>query len=217
MSLFVVIPAHNEEEKIGEVLERIKEHSNNIIVVDDGSKDNTYEIASSRNVTVLKHEINLGKGAAIKTGCDYAISKGANQLILIDADGQHDPQEIPKFEQALTQYQIIFGKRITPTSMPKILLLGNRLLSSTIKFLYNIKVDDSQCGYRALTVQAYRKTRWSAQDYFMETEMIIKAGKHKLSHTQIPIETIYSDKYKGTTITDGFKIMAKLLGWRILR
>ena len=82
-------------------------------------------------------------------------------------------------------------------------------------FIYGIKIKDSQCGYRAFTAKAYKKIRWKASDYSMESEMLAKIGKYKLSYAEVPIETIYSDKYKGTTILDGIKIIFNLLIWKL--
>ena len=99
--------------------------------------------------------------------------------------------------------------------MPVILKVGNWFINKTINFLYGIKIKDSQCGYRAFTLKAYKKLRWKASDYSMESEMIAKIGKYNLHYAEIPIETIYSDKYKGTTILDGIKIVFNLFLWKL--
>lgn len=213
----VVIPAHNEGERIRPVLEQAKSRCNNIIVVDDGSTDNTIEEARQSGVTVIRHRVNLGKGAALKTGCDYAVSEGAERLIVMDADGQHDPKEIPSFFQALERSDIAFGFRQVPKTMPLVLQWGNTFISTMLKMLYRLNIVDSQCGYRAFTAAAYKKIRWEATNYYVESEMIINAGRKKLRPAQIPIETIYSDKYKGTTVLDGLIITAKMIGWRFLK
>ena len=216
-TLFIIIPAHNEESKIQDVIRQAQEYSQNIIVVDDGSRDSTAAKAKELRVIVLRHNVNLGKGAALRTGCDYAIQSGADNLIVLDGDGQHDPQEIPRFLKALSQSEIVFGYRRKPESMPFVLKLGNWCINNIFYLLFRINIKDSQCGYRAFTAEAYKKVRWDASDYYMETEMLIKAGKHKLSHSQIPIETIYADNYKGTTVLDGVKIVTSLFLWRFFR
>ena len=215
--LWIVIRAHNEEKRINEVIQKTKKYAKNIIVVDDGSRDNTYKIAAKLKVTVLKHIINLGKGAALKTGCDYAVKKGAKKLIVLDADTQHDPKEIPKFIKNLNKADIVFGYRQLNKEMPFILKSGNWLIRSVTKALYNIDLKDTQSGYRAFTAKAYKKIRWRASDYSMESEMITKAGKHHLKYKEIPIQTIYGDKYKGTTIIDGIKIVMNLIWWRLTK
>ncbi len=217
MSNFVIIPARNEEKKIAEVISRAKNFAGRIIVVDDGSKDGTSREAEKLGVTVLRHKVNLGKGAALKTGCDYALSQGAERMIVMDADGQHRPEDIPKFLSALQDHQIVFGARQMPKSMPLVLRLGNGVINQILKILYRLKIEDSQCGFRAFTAETYRRIRWEAQDYYVETEMLIKAGKNRLKHATIPIETIYADNYKGTTVLDGVVIVMKMIGWRLIK
>src|SRR3989344_243677 len=216
MNNFVVIPAHNEGSKIASVLAQVKKHADNIIVVDDGSSDDTAEIAKQLQITVISHSINLGKGAALKTGCDYALEKMADRIVVLDADGQHEPKEIPLFFETLKEADIVYSFRKDSSRMPLVLRLGNSLINSVLKSLFSISIQDSQCGYGGFTAAAFRKVRWTATDYFMETEMIIRASKNKLRYVQIPIETIYSDNYKGTTVFDGVKIFCKMVWGRLL-
>ncbi|MEK6948953.1 MAG: glycosyltransferase family 2 protein [Nanoarchaeota archaeon] len=213
--IFAVIAAYNEQEHIKKVVEKTKKYVNEVIVVDDGSKDSTKELAKDAGATVLNHLVNLGKGAALKTGCDYALENGADLIITIDADMQHNPNDIPRFLDSLKECEVALSYRQYSKAMPLILKFGNRFINKTIKFLYGLEIKDSQCGYRAFTSNAYRKLRWKASDYSIESEMIAKIGKYKLSYTEIPIETVYSDKYKGTTIIDGIKIVLNLLFWRL--
>jgi len=215
--LWVVIPAYNEARRIKEVIKGVKKYTKRIIVVDDGSKDKTFEAAQKQKVEVLRHIVNLGKGAALKTGCDYALRKKATGFIVIDSDGQHDPKEIPKFAWKLRSHDIVFGQRRFDKNMPLILKWGNRFIDFMIKMLYGIDLQDTQCGYRAFTARAYRKIRWRASDYSLESEMIANAGRAKLKYSTISIATIYSDKYKGTTVMDGMKIVINMVMWRMKR
>jgi len=214
---WVIIPAYNEEKHVGKVIEEVKKYARNIVLVDDGSKDKTSEIGRNKKVIVLRHVVNLGKGAALKTGCDFALLKGAKQIIAIDADGQHEPKEIPNFLKSLGGVDIVFGYRKFSQQMPFVLKLGNKSINTATKMLYGINLKDTQSGYRAFTADAYRKIRWKATDYSMESEMIANAGKHKLKYKEIPIQTIYSDKYKGTTVLDGFKIVFNMIKWRLFK
>lgn len=217
MKEFIVIPAYNEEKKIGNVIREVKNYSPNIIVIDDGSKDNTYQIAQEQGVKVIKHSINLGKGAAAKTGCDYALQCGAGRMVVIDSDGQHEAKDIPRFLENLNDVDIVYGYRQSPQAMPAILRFGNWFISKTVSLLYKVNLKDTQCGYRAFTAEAYHKMRWQASCYCMESEMIANAGKNGLNYKQIPIQTIYSDKYKGTTVFDGVKIVFKMFAWRLFK
>ncbi len=213
---WVVIAAYNEARNIKDVIEGAKRHSSNIVVVDDGSRDKTYRIAKKTNAIVLKHIVNLGKGAALKTGCDFAVMHKARKIVVLDADGQHDPNETPKFVKLLEDCDIVFGYRRFTKNMPFILKFGNIFINYAINLLYGMRLKDTQCGYRAFTVDAYKKIRWKALDYSMESEMIANTGKHKLKYKEVEIQTIYSDKYKGTTIIDGIKIVFNMLLWRLM-
>jgi glycosyltransferase involved in cell wall biosynthesis len=213
-NVWVVIPAHNESKRVGSVIEKAKKYVKNVIVVDDGSKDDTEYVASRKGAIVLRHVINMQKGAAVKTGCDYALKKGAEKIVLVDADGQHNPNEIPKFLEALEEADIVFGYRRMNRNMPFVFRRGNWFLNRLVAGLFGIRLKDTQCGYRAFTANAYKKIRWRALDYSMESEMIANVGKNHLRYKEIPIETLYLDRYKGTTIIDGIKIALNLIKWR---
>jgi len=214
-NLWVVIPAYNEEKNIAEIVKKSKRHAKSVVVVDDGSRDRTAKFAEKAGAMVLKHAINLGKGAALKTGCDFAFGNDAEYVIALDADAQHDPGDIPRFAGKLKKYDIVFSYRKASGKMPFVLRFGNWFISNTVKVLYRVNLNDTQCGFRAFSREAYRKIRWNASDYSMESEMISRAGKQRLKYVQIPIQTIYSDRYKGTTIIDGVKIVLNMLWWKL--
>ncbi len=212
--IWAVIPAYNEGKNIRNIIKKTKKYVDKVIVIDDGSKDNTSEIAEKSGAIVLKHIINLGKGAALKTGCDYA-AKNAKFIIVLDADAQHSPEDLPRFIEKLSKYDIVFGYRKLSSKMPLILRFGNWFISNVVGILYNLRLNDTQSGFRAFSREAYRKIRWNASDYSMESEMISKVGKQRLKYVQIPIQTIYSDKYKGTTVIDGIKIVLNMVWWKL--
>ena len=163
----------------------------------------------------MRHVVNLGKGAALKTGCDYAVRKGAKFIVAIDADAQHKPSDMPRFIEKLEKYDIVFSYRKASKKMPFILRFGNLFISKLVRIIYGIDLNDTQSGFRAFSGEAYRKIRWNASDYSMESEMIARAGKQRLKYVQIPIQTIYSDRYKGTTIIDGIKIVLSMVWWKL--
>ena len=214
-NFWAVVPAYNEEKNVAGIIKKAKKYADNVVVVDDGSSDKTREVCEKADVIVLRHMINLGKGAALKTGCDYAIKKGAKFIVALDADAQHNPEDIPRFAEKLDRYDIVFSYRKLSGRMPLVLRFGNRFISNAVSILYGVKLNDTQCGFRAFSREAYKKIRWNASDYSMESEMISRAGKQKLKYVQIPIETIYSDKYKGTTVLDGIKIVLNMVWWKL--
>ena len=214
-NVWAVIPAYNEEKNIANIIKKTKKYVQNVVIVDDGSKDKTKEITGKLGAIVLRHVINLGKGAALKTGCDFAVKNGARFVVALDADAQHNPDNIPRFIEKLRKYDMVFSYRRASSKMPFVLRFGNWLISNVARVLYGVNLRDTQCGFRAFSKEAYKKIRWNASDYSMESEMISRAGKQRLKYVQIPIETIYSDKYKGTTIIDGIKIVLNMIWWKL--
>ena len=216
-NIWAVIPAYNEEKSIAGIIKKTRLYAGMVVVVNDGSKDKTKDAAENAGAAVLTHVINLGKGAALKTGCDYAVRKGAKHIVALDADAQHNPEDIPRFADKLKKYDIVFSYRKASRKMPFVLRFGNWFISNVVKALYGISLNDTQCGFRAFSGEAYKKIRWNAPDYSMESEMITRAGKQRLKYVQIPIETIYSDKYKGTTVIDGMKIVLNMFWWKLFK
>lgn len=217
MNTFIVIPAFNEGKRIERVLEDIKKINLPIIVVDDGSIDSTSEKARKYQVMVLRHKVNLGKGAAIRTGCEAAIAMGADAIIMMDSDGQHSVEQLPKFVEKIQsgQFDIVFGSRNMNLGVPLVRFIGNKLASVLIALLFKTYVSDLICGYRALTKKAYIQMVLQSSDYGIETEMVVKAARLKLKYCEIPIKAIYYDKFKGVTILDAFGILLNVIKWRI--
>lgn len=223
MDFYVIIPGHNEEKNIGQVIEKAKKFApaGKIVVVDDGSNDGTAAEAKKHGVTVLRHIINLGKGAALRTGSQYSLGKGAEALVFMDSDGQHDPEDIPRLISALADNggsDIVFTYRDRGSShMPLVKKFGNAFIDTVMRLLFHINVKDTQCGYKAMRKEAYEKLQLMSNDYSIESEIAAKTGKYRLKFTQLPIRTVYADRYKGTTVFDGMKIVLKMLWWKIAR
>ena len=218
MNIFIVIPAYNEATRIGSVLKKVQKYKLPVIVVDDGSKDQTFDVASKqKKVTVLRHRTNLGKGAALKTGCEAAILLKADAVIIMDSDGQHKVSDLPQFINSLHshKYDVIFGSRNLSMGVPLVRYLGNKFASILISVLFGIYVSDLICGYRAFTKKAYRLLDWQSSGYGVETEMVIKTGKRNLRYCEVTVETVYFDKFKGVTLLDAFSILFSVFRWRI--
>jgi len=213
----VIIPAYNEESHVGGIVKKALEYTKTVIVVDDGSSDKTSSNAKNSGAIVVRHAVNLGKGASLKTGCELAFSLGAEKIVFMDADGQHNPKNIPKFIELLKEYDIVIGYRSLNVKMPLIFRLGNWAISTATRFLYNLDLEDTQCGFRAFNKRVYKKLSWESLDYSVESEIIANIGKYNLKYAMTPIETIYKDSYKGTTIFDGIMILANMVKWKLMR
>jgi glycosyltransferase involved in cell wall biosynthesis len=213
---WVILAAYYEERHIAGVVEAVRRQGFRTVVVDDGSKDRTSEFAEAAGAVVLRHIVNLGKGAAMKTGADYAVAHGAKALIFMDADGQHRPEELPLFTEKLDEgYDIVFGCRRRTRHMPLIRRTGNWVITTVVRLFYKMDLQDVTSGYRAVTARAYKAVRWTSRDYSVESEMIARAGRHNLKYAEFEVATIYHDKYKGMTIFTGLKIVWNLIWWRM--
>ncbi len=222
MNIQIVMPEYNEADRILPVLKELQKQNCKIIVVDDGSTDKSNRLikeANLKNVILLTHKINLGKGAALKTGCEYAFSHGADAVILMDSDGQHSIDNLPKFVETLEtrKFDVVFGSRNLGLGMPFIRYAGNKVASVIVNLMFGIYVSDLVSGYRALTKNAYEKAKWSPSrppGYGVETEMIIRVKKANLKYCEIPVATIYYDNYKGVSILDAFGVLFSLVYWK---
>ena len=217
MKTFAIIPAVNEDKHIRKTVQEVSKYVDKVIVVDDGSKDKTYLEAKKSKAIVLKHIVNMGKGVAMKTGIEYAIKNKADTIVLIDADGQHNPKEIPKLLKKLNKSDIVFGTRKMPENSPRVFRLGNWGLNNIFRVLFGAKIDDTQNGFRAFKSKIYPKIKWRSHGYFVETEVIINTLKNNIKFTEIPVQTFYHDTYKGTSVLIGIGFFIKMLevkiGW----
>lgn len=219
----IVIPVVNEAKYIQKLLENFPEkHIPSLIIVDDGSIDNTSEIIKSFNpeITILKHKINLGKGKSLETGALKAIKDKADIIIFMDGDLQHKPSDIDRFLRKFKKdphLEIVFGARTIGKHMRLAPFLGNKVLTVTINLLFKYLLNDTQCGFRAFKSSIFNKLRWKSPGYAAETEMIINAARHHLKYKEVTIDTIYLDHYKGTYIIDGITVLFKTLMWKFTK
>ena len=189
-----LIPAFNEAGPIGDVIRRAQPHVREVVVIDDGSTDATSAVARAAGATVLRHDLNRGKGAAIITGLDYLRQSSAQCGVFIDADGQHDPEALPAFLALAEQTGagIVIGSRMTDThSMPALRLWTNRFMSWLTGKLARQVIPDSQCGYRLLTRAILPDLHLATARFETETEMLIQAGRAGHKIVSVPIRTIY--------------------------
>jgi len=215
MKIFCVIPAYNEASNIIAVINNVKPIVDRVVVVDDCSDDNTYLLAKQQNIIALKHIINLGQGAALKTGTEYAIKKFADIIIHFDADGQFFAKDIKTIIKPIVdgQADIVFGSRFInkqdSAGMPtakKYLIMPLAKLAN--KLLFNINLTDPQSGFRAMTQQAAVAIGWQQDRMSHCSEILYKAIKYKLRIKEVPINVIYHSF--GQRFSSGVKILLDL-------
>ncbi len=219
MNIFLVIPSFNEHKRLAETIKKAKQFISpeKIVVIDDGSRM-AERLPKNSGVWLLRHKLNLGKGVAMRTGAEFAFDQGADAVIFMDADCQHDPKEIPVFTKFLEEgYQIVFGSRRPGINVPLTRFLGKKFASVYVNFIFGVYVSDILSGYRALTEKAYDLVKWESDRYAVETEMVARMSHHKkeISWIEFPIETIYMDKYKGMTPIDAIKLMISSIKWKL--
>jgi len=219
MKIFIAVPVFNEEKRAIKTIERILKNSKNeIIVVDDGSRDKTLELLKKRfgrnkRINILEHKKNRGKGRAMKTACKFAFQNKGDAIIFIDGDGQHSPKYLSKFEKKLESYNLVFGYRELGKNTPYIRKWGNILAKKIVKVIFGINRQDLLCGYFGFSKNIYPKIKWSSKEYGVETEIATIVGKRKFDFAQLKVNTTYIDKYKGVNIFDAFKILLKIPFW----
>jgi len=195
MRIYVVIPTYNEAKTIASIIRKIRQQELEVVVIDDGSLDNTYEIAKDNGAIVLRNENNEGKGASLIKGFHYAQDRDCDAVITMDGDGQHLPEEIPYFIR-LAKYSnsgIFIGNRMFKIkSMPFVRVFTNKLMSWLISFVAGQSIPDTQCGFRLIKKDVLEKINLKTSKYETESEIIIKASRLGFKIESVPIKSIYS-------------------------
>jgi len=193
--IIAAIPAYNEEKYIGTIVLKTRQYVDEVIVVDDGSTDNTSNVASLAGATVIRHDKNKGKGATIQRILAEARKKNPDILVLLDADSQHNPSEIPALIKPImsSDFDIAIGSREQQRSnIPRYRRIGQKVLSYSSRILSGKKVTDSECGFRALSSKAIAELKLKQKGFAIETEMISAATKRGLKIMEVPISAIYT-------------------------
>ena len=196
-SIAAVIPAYGEEKHIGDVVRRTRQQLDHVLVVDDGSNDQTAARAREAGAEVIVHPQNRGKGEAIKTGLRHWLDRQFTYVIILDADGQHLPEEIDRFVNAASTLdaQLFIGTRMNDLSgMPPLRRIVNRYMSKRISRTCGQKIPDTQCGFRMLHRQLVPDVLGGADRFDYETEMLIFASRKGYRIESVPISTVYCDE-----------------------
>jgi glycosyltransferase involved in cell wall biosynthesis len=192
----VLIPAYNEEKNIGRVIKAVLDRGYAVLVVDDGSTDRTPELIRSTGAPSILSPINMGKGASLKRGLKRIRGSSYRAAILLDADGQHPIEESERFVAAMDAgADLVIGSRMDDTrGMPLIRVATNKFMSSIISWAAGQRVNDTQCGYRALSRAAIEKIELYSDRFETESEMIFSAADAGLKIASVPISCVYGDE-----------------------
>jgi glycosyltransferase involved in cell wall biosynthesis len=188
----ILIPAYNAQETLGSVLKKIEPLRGDIIVVNDGSSDETKRVALESGAQILGHPLNLGKGAALRTGFHHILQKDYEVVITLDADGQHDPAEIPallKIFQSVEPDILIASRAAEFGKMTFLRRFWNRLGVKAVARLCHADITDSQSGFRLIRADVLNKVDFSTSRFETELELLIKACKKGFSVLSVPINT----------------------------
>lgn len=217
-----VIPAHNEEAHVKNVIRSVYDTGvvDHVIVVDDCSTDDTAARVEETDALLLSNERNLNYGGAIKRGYSRAIKLGVDMIFRLDADGQHDPDELYRFYRALQQpdCQYVLGNRFngaTPGSMPFDRVFGNRVVALVTSLRLGKRVHDPPCGYRAMDATALAQTPYTqfSNDFQLGVEELLAFDSLGAGIEEVPITCIYEDEDSSLTYYDGFKFLYPNFLW----
>jgi glycosyltransferase involved in cell wall biosynthesis len=206
-----VIAAYNEAAVIEAVVASVVREGWRVVVVDDGSRDATAACARTGGATVLRHSINLGQGAALQTGIDYALRRGAHHIVTFDADGQHDPADIPAIVDALSTHDIALGSRflgqVEGAGRQRMALLRVAVMMSNK--LAGLRLSDAHCGLRGLRASAAQRLRIQQDRMAHASELLKKIQRSGLSYVEVPITVRYTahSKAKGQTGFQAVRIL----------
>jgi len=219
MNISIVVPAFNEEKNIGKAIDSLKQEGyHNIIVVDDGSKDRTFQIAKEKQVHALRHIVNRGQGAALQTGMSYALLNGAEIIVHFDSDCQHKAEEIQEMILPIIRNEVeaTLGSRfLSKQKIPlkrKIMLKGAILI---IRTFYGIKLSDAHNGFRAFSRDAAEKIKITMDKMEHASEIVEEIKRKKIKYKEIPVNIVYTKESlkqgrKGQGQFDSLKIVSKM-------
>jgi len=191
----VIIPTYNESRAIADLINQITKLGLEVIIIDDGSTDDTVKIATACGAKVLANFKNMGKGASLIKGYNFALQQGFDAVISMDGDGQHSPNDLLAFIQQArnSQSALIVGNRMGMTKrMPVLRKLTNFLISKFISLVVKQHIPDTQCGFRLAKKELLARIDLSTSKYETESEVLIKAAHLGFEIESIPVKTIYS-------------------------
>ncbi|MEH6702143.1 glycosyltransferase family 2 protein [Parasphingorhabdus sp.] len=220
--VWIVIPAFNEGKMIADVIAQVGTMFPNIVVIDDASKDKTSTTARNAGATVLKHPFNLGQGAALQTGIEFALSRGASHIVTFDADGQHHIEDVPVMLEQLKQSgaDLALGSRFLGNTIGMSKSRGLLLRAATIftQITTGLKLTDCHNGLRVFTAKAAGQLNLRQNRMAHASEILAGIRKNQFDFIEVPVTITYTDysRGKGQTFTDAFVIFRDLIAARLL-
>lgn len=207
----VIIPAYNEERAIGAVIRGVRSQGLDTCVIDDGSLDDTGNIAESEGAAVIKHQKNMGKGMSLRDGFVYALKKGYDVVITMDGDGQHRVEDIGNFMKRYAEGSagMIIGNRMdNAKGMPLIRIITNKFMSWLLSSMAGQRIPDTQCGFRLISAPCLKSIRLDSERFDIESELIIKASRAGCNIVSVPVESVYADEVsKVNPVTDTLRFI----------
>ncbi len=195
MKACVVIPTYNESRTIANLVRQLKKQDLDILIIDDGSSDNTAGIARETGAIVLRNTKNEGKGISLVRGFNYVLAHNFDAVITMDGDGQHSPGDIPYFMR-LAEYsdsKVFIGNRMSRVrNMPALRFLTNKFMSWLISGMIKQRIPDTQCGFRLIKKEVLERIALKAAKFEIESELLIKAARLGFKIESLPINTIYT-------------------------
>ena len=212
----VCIPAYNEEIKINDVVKKSLPYADKVIVCDDGSTDDTAALAKKAGAVVISHEKNQGYGATISTLFDYCRKNNAEIMVTLDGDGQHNPDQIPDLISVIIKHNVdvVIGSRSLKDdkNLPSYRKTGIKIITSTINSATNLKVTDSQSGFRAYSKEAIDLIFPTESGMAVSTEILVKISNNGLSLAEVPITVSYiGDTSTQHPVTHGTHVIGSTL------
>jgi glycosyltransferase involved in cell wall biosynthesis len=220
MRVLAGIPAYNEASYVGSIILQARQYVDEVIVVDDGSTDNTARIAELAGATVIRHKQNKGYGAAIQSILAEAKQKNPDVLVLLDADSQHNPNEIPTLIKAVSEgSDLAIGSReAQKDKTPRYRRIGQKIVSRSTRLASKANISDSECGFRAFSKKAISELELKASGMAVSSETIVCAAEKNLRITEVPISNIYTtDGSTLNPIRHGMDVLSRIIAMILQR
>ncbi len=219
MKAAALIPAFNEAATIAQVVTGVAPHVALVLVVDDGSSDDTAEVARRGGATVITHAGNRGKGAAVRSGLTQILAGNYTHVLMLDGDMQHLPDEAPRLLEAAAQTgaDLVVGERqFRRNEMPASRYHANRIGSRALSSFMGVRLGDSQCGYRVFRTDLVRRMKLRARGYDIETEMLVKVGRLGGTIAHVPVTAVYGARSKLRPVRDTTRTCFRAVYYRFI-